>query len=140
LTGTRLLDDFGRSQGVVLFLEDVTHLLRVERMEAWREVARRIAHEIKNPLTPIQLSAQRLRKGYGEGTPERDRTLLDECTRTIIGQVDALKRLVNEFSTFARLPTATFAPEDLNRIVEDALILFRDAHTSIEFVVQLDPS
>jgi two-component system, NtrC family, nitrogen regulation sensor histidine kinase NtrY len=138
VTVTSLTVDDGSAAGMILFVEDVTHLLRVERMEAWREVARRIAHEIKNPLTPIQLSAQRLRKGYGDGTQERDRTLLDECTRTIIGQVDALKRLVNEFSTFARLPTATFAPEDLNRIVEDALILFRDAHAGIAFVAQLD--
>jgi two-component system nitrogen regulation sensor histidine kinase NtrY len=138
VTATTLTGEDSHAAGIILFIEDVTHLLRVERMEAWREVARRIAHEIKNPLTPIQLSAQRLRKGYGEGTPERDRTLLDECTRTIIGQVDALKRLVNEFSTFARLPTATFAPEELNRIVEDALILFREAHAGIEFVSELD--
>jgi two-component system nitrogen regulation sensor histidine kinase NtrY len=131
-------DGVGRASSC--FFEDVSHLRRVERMEAWREVARRIAHEIKNPLTPIQLSAQRLRKGYGDGTQERDRTLLEECTRTIIGQVDALKRLVNEFSTFARLPSATFAPEDLNRIVEEALILFRDAHPTIAFMTQLDPS
>jgi two-component system nitrogen regulation sensor histidine kinase NtrY len=140
LTVTTLTTEGGGRAGLILFLEDVTHLLRVERMEAWREVARRIAHEIKNPLTPIQLSAQRLRKGYGDGTQERDRMLLEECTRTIIGQVDALKRLVNEFSTFARLPTATFAPEDLNRIVDEALILFRDAHPGITFVTQLDPS
>jgi two-component system nitrogen regulation sensor histidine kinase NtrY len=139
VTATTLTAEDGRAAGIILFLEDVTHLLRVERMEAWREVARRIAHEIKNPLTPIQLSAQRLRKGYGDGTQERDRTLLDECTRTIIGQVDQLKRLVDEFSTFARLPTATFAPDDLNRVVEDALVLFRDAHPAIAFSVQLDP-
>lgn len=138
VTVTSLTAEDGSAAGMIVFVEDVTHLLRVERMEAWREVARRIAHEIKNPLTPIQLSAQRLRKGYLDGTQGRDRTLLDECTRTIIGQVDALKRLVNEFSTFARLPTATFAPDDLNRIVEDALILFRDAHAGIQFDVQLE--
>src|SRR5439155_298383 len=87
LTGTRLLDDAGSPQGLVLFLEEVTHLLRVQRMEAWREVARRIAHEIKNPLTPIQLSAQRLRRRYA-GQLRDGGAVFDECTRTIVQQVD----------------------------------------------------
>src|SRR5207342_1673316 len=91
--------------GTVCFFEDVTQLLRVERMEAWREVARRIAHEIKNPLTPIQLAAQRLRRRYGQHVHDGG-VVFDECTRTIIQQVDELKTLVNEFSTFARMPAA----------------------------------
>src|SRR5262249_32729670 len=82
LTGTRLLDEGGGRRGFVLFLEEVTHLLRVQRMEAWREVARRIAHEIKNPLTPIQLSAQRLRRRYAAQL-EDGGAVFDECTRTI---------------------------------------------------------
>jgi two-component system nitrogen regulation sensor histidine kinase NtrY len=133
-----LSDEDGTPRGIIVFMDEVTHLLRVERMEAWREVARRIAHEIKNPLTPIQLSAQRLRKGYGETGSTRERALLDECTRTIIGQVEQLKRLVNEFSTFARLPAARLAPESLNDVVEEAVVLFREANADIVFALQLD--
>jgi two-component system nitrogen regulation sensor histidine kinase NtrY len=103
-------------------------------MEAWREVARRLAHEIKNPLTPIQLSAQRLRKRYLSQLDETNRSVFDECTRTIIGQVEALKRLVNEFSTFARLPGARLVAQDLNPVIDEALVLFRQAHPQIEFV------
>jgi len=132
LTGTQLLDDFGRSQGVVLFLEDVTHLLRVERMEAWREVARRIAHEIKNPLTPIQLSAQRLRRRYGARLRD-DGTVFDESTRTIIQQVETLKAMVNEFATFARMPAAEHVSVAVNPLVEEVLVLYREAHPDIRF-------
>ena len=136
LTATWLTDDAGGRRGLMLFLEDVTHLLRVQRMEAWREVARRLAHEIKNPLTPIQLSAQRLRKRYASALTQEDGAVFDECTRTIIGQVEELKRLVNEFSTFARLPAVELAPHDLNAIVDDALVLFRQAHPEIAFDVR----
>jgi two-component system nitrogen regulation sensor histidine kinase NtrY len=132
LTGTRLVDEAGTPQGVVLFLEDVTHLLRVERMEAWREVARRIAHEIKNPLTPIQLAAQRLRRRYAHQLQDGG-DVFDDCTRTIIQQVDDLKNLVNEFSTFARMPAAEHIPQDLNALLEETLVLFREAHRELVF-------
>jgi two-component system, NtrC family, nitrogen regulation sensor histidine kinase NtrY len=138
ITATRLTDEDGVPLGFILFFEDVTHLLRVERMEAWREVARRIAHEIKNPLTPIQLSAQRLRKRYAGRLADRDEELLDECTRTIIGQVEQLKRLVNEFSTFARLPATEVAPCDLNELAEEALVLFREGHPDVQFSLSRD--
>jgi two-component system nitrogen regulation sensor histidine kinase NtrY len=130
---TLLTDDAGAPRGLMLFFEDVTHLLRVQRMEAWREVARRLAHEIKNPLTPIQLSAQRLRKRYAAQLLKEDGALFDECTRTIIGQVDELKRLVNEFSMFARLPAVDLAPHDLNAVVDETLALFRQGHAEIVF-------
>jgi two-component system nitrogen regulation sensor histidine kinase NtrY len=130
---TSLTDDTGAQRGIMLFFEDVTHLLRVQRMEAWREVARRLAHEIKNPLTPIQLSAQRLRKRYGAQLAGEDGAVFDECTRTIVGQVEELKRLVNEFSMFARLPGVQLAPHDLNTLVEEALVLFRQGHPEISF-------
>jgi two-component system nitrogen regulation sensor histidine kinase NtrY len=133
VSATSLTDDLGVRRGIMLFFEDVTHLLRVQRMEAWREVARRLAHEIKNPLTPIQLSAQRLRKRYRDTLDADDGALFDECTRTIIGQVEALKRLVNEFSMFARLPAAELAPHDLNALVDEALVLFRQGHPDIDF-------
>lgn len=139
ITVTALRDEGGLRRGTMLFLEDVTHLQRVQRMEAWREVARRLAHEIKNPLTPIQLSAQRLRKRYGELLGETDGGVFDECTRTIVGQVDELKRMVNEFSMFARLPALELVPNDLNEVVEEALVLYREAHPEICFDVRLAP-
>ncbi|MCY4438942.1 MAG: HAMP domain-containing protein, partial [Deltaproteobacteria bacterium] len=92
-----LQDDSGNTLGIMVFMEDITEIQKVQRVEAWREVARRIAHEIKNPLTPIQLSAQRLRKRY-ENVLDGDGSVLDKCTSTIIRQVDELKTLVNEFS------------------------------------------
>jgi two-component system nitrogen regulation sensor histidine kinase NtrY len=138
VTATALADETGTPLGVILFLEDVTFLIRVERMEAWREVARRIAHEIKNPLTPIQLSAQRLRKRYAAELAGDDGTLLDECTRTIIGQVEQLKRLVNEFSTFGRLPAVEVAPHDVRAVVEEALVLYREGHRDIQFTLASD--
>jgi two-component system nitrogen regulation sensor histidine kinase NtrY len=135
---TSLCDDAGVRRGTMLFFEDVTHLLRVQRMEAWREVARRMAHEIKNPLTPIQLSAQRLRKRYGEQLDGAVGSVFNECTATIIRQVEELKRLVNEFSMFARLPALSLTPQDLNAVVEEALVLFREAHAEIAFVFRGD--
>lgn len=132
VTAATLRDDEGKMLGVMVFLEDITQIQKVQRMEAWREVARRIAHEIKNPLTPIQLSAQRLRKRYAD-LLEGDGAILDKCTSTIIKQVDELKTLVNEFTNFARLPTAELAPNDLNEIVKEALFLFKEGHKGIHF-------
>ncbi|MBI4518381.1 MAG: PAS domain S-box protein [Deltaproteobacteria bacterium] len=133
VTATTLRDDAGAPLGWMVFFEDVSHLLRVERMEAWREVARRIAHEIKNPLTPIQLSAQRLRKRYSSQLDRQDDAVFDECTRTIIRQVEELKKMVNEFSTFARMPAAELSAQNLNEVVEEALVLFREGHREIDF-------
>jgi len=132
INAATLRDDDGSTLGVMVFLEDITQIQKVQRMEAWREVARRIAHEIKNPLTPIQLSAERLRKRYAQML-EGDGGILDKCTTTIIHQVDALKNLVNEFSQFARLPSAQLASQDLNDIVNDALVLFKEGHHGIHF-------
>jgi two-component system nitrogen regulation sensor histidine kinase NtrY len=104
-------------------------------MEAWREVARRIAHEIKNPLTPIQLAAQRLRRRYAHQLEQNGDGggVFDDCTRTIIQQVDDLKNLVNEFSTFARMPAAEHVPQNLNALLDEALVLFREAHREVTF-------
>ncbi|MEO8603202.1 MAG: ATP-binding protein [bacterium] len=137
-TATVLADEHGARPGTILFLEDVTFLGRVERMEAWREVARRIAHEIKNPLTPIQLSAQRLRKRYAALLSGDDAAVLEECTQTISAQVEQLKRLVNEFSTFARLPALEVAPHDLRAVVEEAVVLYREAHREVTFSLAAD--
>jgi len=122
--------------GTVLFFEDVSQIAKVERMEAWREVARRIAHEIKNPLTPIQLCAERLRRNMnGVVTPES--TLLDECTRAIISEVEALKHLVNEFSAFARMPHLNPTPGDLNLLAEETLATYCEAHPEVRFEISL---
>ncbi len=134
-----LRDDDGRTLGIMVFMEDITEIQKVQRVEAWREVARRIAHEIKNPLTPIQLSAQRLRKRY-ENVLDGDGAVLDKCTSTIIRQVDELKTLVNEFQNFARLPTAQLLPDDLNDVVREALFLFKEGHRDVEFDFSEQPS
>jgi two-component system nitrogen regulation sensor histidine kinase NtrY len=139
LTATVLRDDAGQHIGAVLFFEDVTEIVKVQRMEAWREVARRIAHEIKNPLTPIGLSAERLRRRYAERLKD-DGPLFEECTRTIVRQVEELKTLVNEFATFARLPSGEHTPENLNNVVDEAMVLFKEGHRDIRFSFDADLS
>jgi len=137
-TTNTLEDDDGNYMGLVVVFEDLTQLQKAERLAAWREVARRIAHEIKNPLTPIQLSAQRLQRKYGDKLGD-DAAVLQECTKTIIDQVHGLKNLVNEFSRFARMPMTTPTSNDLNEVVTGAVSLFQDAHKDISFLLQPDP-
>jgi two-component system nitrogen regulation sensor histidine kinase NtrY len=120
---TVLIGDEGRAEGAVLVLDDVTPLIRAQRVAAWRDVARRLAHEIKNPLTPIQLSAERMRRHFGNAVPET-RSLVGECTDAIITEVEALKGLVDEFAQFARLRGPKLVPADLNRLIEDTLRLY----------------
>jgi two-component system nitrogen regulation sensor histidine kinase NtrY len=115
----------------VLFFENVSQIVEVQRMEAWKEVARRIAHEIKNPLTPIQLSAQRMRRRLRERLDGDDADLFDECTNTIVSEVEELKNLVNEFSRFARRPAGEMRAQDLNEIVEETLPLYRQARPDL---------
>jgi two-component system, NtrC family, nitrogen regulation sensor histidine kinase NtrY len=137
MTASPLGDEAG-DLGTVLFFEDVSQIAKVERMEAWREVARRIAHEIKNPLTPIQLSAERLRRQLST-LEDGDARILDECTRTIIGEVGDLKRLVNEFAAFARMPQLNPVPGDLNALAEETVGNFREAHPGADFELMLAP-
>ena len=120
---TILTGDEGRPEGAVLVLDDVTPLIRAQRVAAWRDVARRLAHEIKNPLTPIQLSAERLRRHFSSA-PEQTLALVNECTGAIVTEVEALKGLVDEFAQFARLRGPRLVPSDLNRLVEDTLQLY----------------
>src|SRR5204863_7881518 len=96
VVATALVGDSGVPEGVVLVLDDVTPLIRAQKVAAWREVARRLAHEIKNPLTPIQLSAERMRRHFTSAPPAA-KALVDECTTTIVGEVESLKMLVDEF-------------------------------------------
>ncbi len=133
---TLLKEENGKYLGVVGVFEDLTQELKAQRMIAWREVARRIAHEIKNPLTPIKLSAQRLRRRYSTHFSNGDTVFL-ECTNSIIQQVDELKALVNEFSHFARMPEANPKPDNLNDIIQDTLKIYPEAHPHITFDIQL---
>lgn len=129
---TMLRDEAGNFMGTVLVLDDLTQVMKAQRMAAWREVARRIAHEIKNPLTPIQLSAQRLRKRYLTRFSD-DEKVFDECTEMIIKSVDELKNLVNEFSNFARMPAIQPEPNDLNEIIRETLTLYQEGHRGVRF-------
>ncbi|GFE61547.1 PAS domain-containing sensor histidine kinase [Geobacter sp. AOG2] len=134
---TMLRDEQGNILGTVLVLDDMTQMMKVQRMAAWREVARRIAHEIKNPLTPIQLSAQRLRKRYLSRFSD-DEVVFDECTEMIIKSVDELKNLVNEFSNFARMPAIQPEPNDLNTLIRETLTLYQEAHRGVSFHFEPD--
>ena len=129
-----LRDDQGNYLGLVAIFEDLSEIEKAQRMAAWREVARRIAHEVKNPLTPIQLSAQRLKKRYGEKLDSKDGKVFHECTEMIISQVEELKGLMNEFSNFARMPASNLAPADIRRIIEEALSVYREAHKDVKLV------
>ena len=135
---TALKDDKDRYMGMVVVFDDLTEIEKAQRMAAWREVARRIAHEVKNPLTPIKLSAQRLRRKYGDQIV-RDNPVFMECTQTIIDQVDQIRNLVNEFSAFARLPASSPEPCQLLETVEDAVALYREARPDILFEIYSEP-
>jgi two-component system nitrogen regulation sensor histidine kinase NtrY len=134
---TTLRDNDNNFVGTVVVFDDLTQLYKAQRMAAWREVARRIAHEIKNPLTPIQLSAQRLRRRYLDRFSAED-DVFDECTSMISKQVDELKNLVNEFSNFARMPATNPTLNNLNDIIVECLTLYRQAHKDIKFDTQLE--
>ncbi|MBK5100847.1 MAG: HAMP domain-containing protein, partial [Desulfobacteraceae bacterium] len=129
-----LRDDRGNYLGLVAVFEDLSEIEKAQRMAAWREVARRIAHEVKNPLTPIQLSAQRLKKRYGERLSGEEGEVFYECTEMIVKQVEELKRLVDEFSNFARMPTSKPVPSDIREIIKEALSLYKEAHKEIRLV------
>ncbi|MDU7521787.1 MAG: ATP-binding protein, partial [Roseomonas mucosa] len=118
--------------GYVLTFDDITALLSAQRKAAWADVARRIAHEIKNPLTPIQLSAERLKRRYLKEIASDPETF-QACTDTIVRQVGDLRRMVDEFSAFARMPQPVIRPEDLSRLAREAMVLQRDAHPAIAY-------
>src|SRR6185437_2793463 len=126
--------------GYVVTLDDITELVAAQRTSAWADVARRIAHEIKNPLTPIQLSAERIRRKYGNVIGE-DRAVFDQCTDTIVRQVDDIRRMVDEFSRFARMPKPAIAAEDVADTVRQAVFLMRvgNAEMDIDADIAEDP-
>jgi two-component system, NtrC family, nitrogen regulation sensor histidine kinase NtrY len=123
--------------GYVITIDDITELVLAQRSSAWADIARRIAHEIKNPLTPIQLSAERLRRKYGKSISD-DPAVFEQCTDTIVRQVDDIKRMVDEFSRFARMPKAVLVDEDVADTVRQVVFLLRVAHPDIDFDVELE--
>ncbi|TAL12394.1 MAG: PAS domain S-box protein [Nitrospirae bacterium] len=137
LNGTRLRDDKGQSLGAVVVFEDLSALIKAQKSAAWQEVAQRIAHEIKNPLTPIQLSAERLRKKFFEGAPDFN-DIVDQATGTIVKEVSGLKRMVDEFSKFARMPVPVMERQSLHGALNDVIALYKGAHRDVEFVTDLD--
>jgi two-component system nitrogen regulation sensor histidine kinase NtrY len=140
MTATALRDSLKPAHGVVLVIEDLSELLSAQRAAAWSEVARRMAHEIKNPLTPIQLSAERIAKTYGRnGSSDEDKraAVIAECTQTITREVAGLKSMVDEFSRFARLPATRLVPANLNEAVSQALKLYDERLDDVEVVLNL---
>jgi len=123
--------------GYVVTLDDITELVAAQRTSAWADVARRIAHEIKNPLTPIQLSAERLRRKYGKMIGEDDRGVFVQCTDTIVRQVDDIRQMVDEFSRFARMPKPVIAAEDVADTVREAVFLMRVGHADIDIQAEI---
>jgi two-component system nitrogen regulation sensor histidine kinase NtrY len=118
-------------------MDDISEVIRAQQAMAWREVARRIAHEIKNPLTPIQLSTQRLRKKFAEGAPDVA-LVFDECTRTIIQEVEGLRNLVDEFSHYARMPALRPRPGDLHEVIRQVAQLYAGTRSGIAMQTNLD--
>jgi len=137
LHGSRMKDEMNQDLGIVLVFEDLTELLKAQKVAAWQEVARRVAHEIKNPLTPIQLSAQRMRKKFFEKASDFER-VFDESTNVIVNEVTSLKHMVDEFSKFARLPAPQLVQQSLHDVINEVVALYRGAHKDIELVVSLD--
>ena len=137
----------GEFHGAVLVIDDATDRIRMQRATAWREVARRIAHEIKNPITPIRLSAERLLRRFSSRFDGDDRKVFENCVEAILVQVDTLRSLVNEFSKFSRLPTVETRSADLNLIVASAVQVFHQGYPQLRFIesyghvpeLQLDP-
>jgi len=136
---TALPNDAGGAVGVVLVFDDITTLLQAQRDAAWGEVARRLAHEIKNPLTPIQLSAERMRRKFLGSMNAQDAQILERATHTIVAQVDAMKQMVNAFSEYARAPDMHFSRFDLNQLITEVVDLYRVQDSGAEMKLQLNP-
>ncbi|MFW7377941.1 MAG: ATP-binding protein [Oligoflexus sp.] len=131
--GLRIQDEHGEDLGLVVVFDDASEQVKAQRVAAWREVARRIAHEIKNPITPIKLSAQRLLRKFGDQFDGRDQEVFSSCIETIVAEVDSLRDLVNEFSKFSRLPSVKTKPEKLNAIIRDVVGLYSLSYSHVDF-------
>ena len=135
---TALPNDVGGAPGVVLVFDDITTLLQAQRDAAWGEVARRLAHEIKNPLTPIQLSAERMQRKFEGSMNAEDAQILQRATHTIVAQVEAMKQMVNAFSEYARAPDMHMARFDLNQLITEVVDLYRAQESTAELALLLD--
>jgi len=122
----------------LMVFDDITEVVSAQRSAAWSEVARRLAHEIKNPLTPIQLSAERMRRHFS-GAPPQSKTLVDECTATIVGEVESLKGLVDEFSQFARMPSPRTVPTDIGQLITDTVALYNGIFSDVRIAQRFAP-
>lgn len=132
-------DEPGGAAGYVVVFDDITALIQAQRDAAWGEVARRLAHEIKNPLTPIQLSAERMRRRFLDQMSEQDAQVMERATRTIIQQVEAMKEMVNAFSEYARAPNMELSVVELNRLIAEVADLYRVREIDVEIDLDLDP-
>jgi nitrogen fixation/metabolism regulation signal transduction histidine kinase len=137
---TTLPGDESHSAGYVIVFDDITALLQAQRDAAWGEVARRLAHEIKNPLTPIQLSAERMRRKYLDSMDEEESRILDRATHTIVQQVEAMKEMVNAFSDYARAPDIELGRFDMDKLVHEVVDLYRAQESGIDIVLISDPT
>src|SRR5580693_7771032 len=137
---TALPNDAGGAAGVVLVFDDITTLLQAQRDAAWGEVARRLAHEIKNPLTPIQLSAERIQRKFSGSMNADDAQVLERATHTIVAQVEAMKQMVNAFSEYARAPDMHMARFDLNQLITEVVDLYRAQESTAELALLLEPN
>ena len=124
----------------MVVFDDITTLLLAQRVAAWGEVARRLAHEIKNPLTPIQLAAERMRRKFLGAMDEKDAQILERATHTIVQQVEAMKRMVNAFSEYARAPSMQLARFDPNQLVVEVVELYRGQGPHVRIRQELDPA
>jgi nitrogen fixation/metabolism regulation signal transduction histidine kinase len=137
---TSLPGDDDNAAGYVIVFDDITALLQAQRDAAWGEVARRLAHEIKNPLTPIQLSAERMRRKYLKTMSAEEAQILDRATHTIVQQVEAMKEMVNAFSDYARAPDIEITRFDLDKLVHEVVDLYRAQSSDIKIVLTSDPT
>ncbi len=137
--GTTLLSESGNRREQVIVVDDLTELIKAQKESAWSEMARRLAHEIKNPLTPIQLSAERLQRKLSGEVPAEKQTLLDRYTHTIVQQVEAMKSMVNAFTEYARSPKDTPREVNLNAILEEVAVLYHEHNTGVEIRLKLAP-
>lgn len=130
-----LMDSEGGDSGIVAVFENISELEKMQRLDAWKEVARRIAHEIKNPLTPIKLSAERLERKFG---PVIEDPVFTQCTGLIVKQVEHLQEMVREFSAFAKLPEVTLSPDRIEPLLREAISVFSGSHTSVQWTVRTE--
>jgi len=137
---TTLPGDDDHAAGYVVVFDDITALLQAQRDAAWGEVARRLAHEIKNPLTPIQLSAERMRRKYLNSMPEEEAQILDRATHTIVQQVEAMKEMVNAFSDYARAPDMDIDRFDLDKLAHEIIDLYRAQESNVRIILTSDPT